>query len=43
MKQKTKSDVKEQMDKLHREMERRCEKDYPKSEVKLVHIKWAFK
>lgn len=43
MKQKIKSDVKEQIDKFQKEIERRCDKDYPKSEVKLVHIKLAFK
>lgn len=43
MSQKTKLDIKEQIDKVHREMERKCDKDYPKSRVCYVDIRKGFK
>jgi hypothetical protein len=39
---KAKVDVRVNLDKIHKEMETRCE-DYPKSRVCYVHIREAFR
>jgi len=43
MNQKKSREVKRQLDELYKEMEMKCDKDYPKSRVCYVDIKKAFK
>ena len=43
MNQKQNREIKRQLDEIHKEMERKCDKDYPKSRVCYVDIKRAFR
>ena len=42
MNQKQNREIKRQLDEIYKEMERKCDKDYPKSRVHYVTIREAF-